>query len=323
MKLITYILIIGFVANVAPVDAQQRFQSSISYLDKYRTNPAYGGMDNLLSLAGSYRSQWQNLEGQPEFINLSANLPLFSVNGATGVLLRKEDIGVESDISALFSYNQVFGFDFGLISVGARAGILRKRIDGSDLFSASGSYEDGIIDHNDAAIPNASVSGFAPTWGAGLYFFSERFDFGIVFDESPVIAIKLDGTSIEKKHLISVHGDYFLHLSDLIHLEFFGLVRSDWIQWQAEAGLMARYEDRYFAALQIRGYNERSFDAISVGLGGRLNKDLQIAYSYDITLSPLRHVSNGAHELILRYRIDVGLGKKLPQKILHSPRLYD
>jgi type IX secretion system PorP/SprF family membrane protein len=311
------------VAGQQGTRAQQSFQSSWDHLDPYRVNPASAGLEDGLILSASYRSQWQGLEGHPEFLALHAHLPLYAFGGATGMMLRKEDIGVESDISATFSYNQVWGFDFGLVSLGARAGFKRKKLYGDKLFAAGGDYTDGAVQHNDDFLPDSPVSGLAPVWGIGLYFFSGNVNFGMIFDDSPVIAMDLKETTIEKRQLFTVHGEYFLNLSTPVRLRTFGLLRSDLVQWQLEAGLTGEYEDRFFASLLLRGYSGRSFDAVAVGFGGRLNKNLQIAYSYDITISPLRHVSNGAHELVLRYLTGFGLGKKIPQKILHSPRLYD
>lgn len=303
--------------------AQQSFQSSLNQYDKFSMNPAYGGMDEKLSMTGTYRSQWQTLEGHPEYLSLSGHLPLYNLNGAGGVRIRKEDIGVESNTSLLLSYNQVFVFDFGLLSIGARGGWIWKNLDGTALISSSGNYSDGLIDHLDEKIPYANIRGSAPSWGVGLYFYSKGFDCGIVFDDSPVVAIALEGFTIQKWQSILMHGNYFLNLSNFFRVDLFATLRSDWVQWQSELGVAGTWNDRFYSSLQLRGYNKRSFDAVSVGFGAFINPQLQLTYSYDITLSPLRQVSNGAHELMLRYFVDVGVGKKIPEKIIYNPRLYD
>jgi type IX secretion system PorP/SprF family membrane protein len=303
--------------------AQQSFQSSLNQFDKYSMNPAYGGMEDRLSLTGSFRSQWQGLDGHPEFLSLSAHLPFYNLNGAGGFRVRKEDIGVESNTSLLFSYNQVFVFDFGLLSLGARAGYLWKNLDGTALISSSGNYSDGLIDHLDEKIPNVKIRGSAPSWGVGLYFYSNRFDCGIVFDDSPVVAIDLGGIAIQKWRSILMHGNYFLNLSEFYRVDLFATLRSDWVQWQSELGLAVTWSDRFYSSLQLRGYDQRSFDAVSVGFGAFINQQLQLTYSYDLSLSPLRQVSNGTHELMIRYLVDVGIGKKIPEKIIYNPRLYD
>lgn len=308
---------------VNDIQAQQRFQSSQYHFDKYSMNPAFGGMDDQLSITGSYRSQWQGLEGNPEYLSLSGHLPFYNLNGAGGFRIRKEGIGAEVNTSMLISYNQVFAFDFGLLSMGARGGWMWKNLDGSALISSSGNYSDGLIDHQDEKIPSTKISGSAPSWGVGLYFYSKSFDCGIVFDDFPEVAIALDGIAIQKWRSILLHGNYFLNLSNFFRLDVFASLRSDWIQWQSEWGLAATWNESFYSYLQLRGYSERSFDAVSVGFGANINRQLQLTYSYDITLSPLRHVSNGAHELMIRYFVDVGIGRKIPEKIIYNPRLYD
>jgi type IX secretion system PorP/SprF family membrane protein len=321
IKLILILLLLGTCIIVST--AQQRFQSSLSWLDKYAENPGYGGMENRLSLTGSYRSQWQGLKGQPDYLRLNAHLPLYSIGGASGFLMRRENIGAISDQSFLLSYNQVFDLGIGGLSVGARAGFLHKSIDGEKLIAAGGEYGDGNIDHNDDYIPETYIAGSAPSWGLGFYFFTNNFDFGMVFDDLPLIALSLDGIAIQKKQSLKVHGSYELEASEYIRLEMFGLLRSDLVQWQVEAGIVTKFSNNLFSSAQIRGYSVNTLDAISVAIGGRLNKNILLAYSYDITLSSLNQVSNGAHELLVRYLVDVQIGKRIPQRIIHSPRLYD
>lgn len=303
--------------------AQQNPQFGLFQIDKYRVNPAYAGMDNRLSLTAAYRNQWQGLIGNPESMHVSAHTPLYSINGATGLQIGREAIGAMNDIRFSASYNQVMNFDFGLLSLSAKAGLLNKRINGSEFKSASGYYENGEINHEDDFIPENLISGITAIWGVGMYFVNETFDFGIVFDDTPLTKVSIGPLSIQKRPSISIHGNYFLNLSTLLRLEFFGLLRSDFIQWQTEVGILGRLYENVFTSVQLRGYKQNTFDAIAIGLGAKLNDNLLLAYQYDFTISPLRQVSNGTHELIIRYLVNVNLGKKIPEKIIHSPRLYE
>jgi type IX secretion system PorP/SprF family membrane protein len=303
--------------------AQQNPQFGLFQIDKYRVNPAFAGMDNRLSLTASYRNQWQGLIGNPESMNVSAHIPLYSINGATGLQIGREAIGAMDDIRFSASYNQVLRFDFGLLSMSAKAGLLNKRINGNEFKSSSGYYEMGVFDHQDDFIPEGLISGITAVWGIGMYFVRDDFDFGIVFDETKVTKVSIGPLSIQKRPSITIHGNYFLNLSTVLRLEFFGLLRSDFIQWQTEVGVLGRLYKNVFTSVQFRGYNQNTFDAIAFGLGAKLNDNLLLAYQYDFTISSLRQVSNGTHEMLIRYLVDVNLGKKIPEKIIHSPRLYE
>lgn len=303
--------------------AQQPFQYSHFHWDKYNVNPAFGGMEDKMNITGSYRTQWQNLSGNPEFIRVNVHLPLYAVSGGTGVQVWNERIGAESNIMLAGTYNQVVPLAFGLLSIGAKAGILSKSIDGTQLISATGTYQNGSVQHMDEYIPGIKIRAFAPVWGLSAYFFSSVADFGIVFDDYPIVAMDFNGSEIQKKNSITVHGNYFLNLLPAIKMEAFGLFRTDFIQWQSEVGVLVKLRNTMNASFLLRGYSKKTLDAVSFGLGSRVNNDLSIAYSYDLTLSPLQNNSGGTHEILLRYTINADFGKKIPESIIYSPRLYD
>ena len=306
---------------VPGVAAQQTYLTSLGHVDKYLLNPAYGGMDNRLSLSAVYRAQWQGLTGSPEVMAFSAHAPLYAISAGAGMRVANHRIGLESDIRVSWSYNQVIPFSFGILAVGAHAGWLRKTLDGAGLVSPT----DGLPGTwpEDPFIPRQKISGNTGVWGIGWYFFTESFDFGMVFEDIPQIEIDLGEIDIQKRYSFTVHGNYSLLLSDLIRMELFSTVRTDLVQWQTEGGVMGTLDGKWFSSLLIRGYDKRSIDALSVMLGGRFNENLTFAYSYDITLSPLQDVSNGSHEFMLRYLLDVNTGKKIPERIIHHPRLYE
>jgi hypothetical protein len=106
-------------------------------------------------------------------------------------------------------------------------------------------------------------------------------------------------------------------------MEAFALFRSDLVQWQSEAGISMKYNKNLFTSFMLRGYSKNTLDALIVGLGAAINESLFLMYSYDIGLSSLQNASGGAHEFLFRYKINADFGKKIPQSIIHSPRLYE
>jgi hypothetical protein len=51
------------------------------------------------------------------------------------------------------------------------------------------------------------------------------------------------------------------------------------------------------------GASYRTTDAVSVMAGVIIKDFIEVGYSYDITTSNLNTVSNGAHEVMLNYRL--------------------
>jgi Type IX secretion system membrane protein PorP/SprF len=98
------------------------------------------------------------------------------------------------------------------------------------------------------------------------------------------------------------------------------LIKSDAIQTQMDFSTFVRYNDNIFLGATFRGYNKNSQDAIAAFGGLNLNSKLKLAYSYDITLSPLKTVTQGTHEIVLQYNLGKEFGKgKLPP-IIYNPR---
>lgn len=324
LSIIKFCVILFFLFTGEKSFAQQPYHSTHFILDKYDVNPAYAGMDDVLNINARYRQQWQGIDGNPEFIRLNAHLPLYNINGGAGFKFGRQKIGLEKDNYFTFSYNHVFPLSFGLISVAAKAGLTQKSIDAAALRTASGIYNSGgQIDHKDQLLSEGELKGIGQNYGMGIYFFSNYFDLGMVFDDYPVIGYSLDEMSIQKCSSMTIHWNYFLNLPDPFKMDIFTLLRTDFIQWQSEAGVGLNYGDKLYTMLQFRGYSKNSLDALSIGIGGRLNRNIFLAYNYDLTLSSLRRASNGSHEILIRYFVDLQLGKKLPESIIHSPRLYD
>jgi type IX secretion system PorP/SprF family membrane protein len=64
-----------------------------------------------------------------------------------------------------------------------------------------------------------------------------------------------------------------------------------------------------------------TFDAISLLFGYR-NEDLrlEVGYSYDITISPVNTVSNGTHEIMVRYCHPIKTTDPKPKNTIRTPR---
>src|SRR5690606_26760653 len=114
---ICIVLILGASFSVF---SQQDSQYTQYMYNTITINPAYAGSRGVLSLNGTYRSQWIGLDGAPETINFSANTPVGLGGVGVGLSFVSDKIGpsTESLIAADFSYtirtSQKTKLSFGL-----------------------------------------------------------------------------------------------------------------------------------------------------------------------------------------------------------------
>ncbi|MEP6646937.1 MAG: PorP/SprF family type IX secretion system membrane protein [Saprospiraceae bacterium] len=301
--------------------AQHVMQSSLYMFDRYAFNPAFGGMESSLVANLQYRSQWAGIEGNPENYMLNAHMPFYLWKGAVGLELFKESIGAENQNAFLLSYNYIKETSVGLFSLGLKAGISQKSLDGSKLRAPDGFYEGSILDHLDVNLPNGSVSGISPLLETGLYYAGNLFEAGLSMTGFYPGGISLgDGIHYNPKPAYHFFGEYFIESFDHISLYPVVYVKSDLIQTQAEVSIRAEWENIATAGIGYRGFGNNNIDALILSAGVRLSSKFYLNYAYDVGLSHLSTAHQGTHELLIRYNLGKRIGAGLPPRIIYNPR---
>jgi type IX secretion system PorP/SprF family membrane protein len=302
---------------------QQGPQYSLQMLNRYQFNPAYAGMDASLSINGAYRAQWEGLPGNPIQQNLNAHMPFYLLNGAFGIEFANESIGAEKNVKAAISYNYVLETDIGLFSAGVRVGAFQKTLDGTLLRTFDGDYE-GQIDHRDPNLPNSIVRGLAPQLDFGVYFAGDYFELGFASNQWTIGDINLDGTvRFKPRKEYNAFFEYYIESLDRVDIYPTIYVKTDLKETQIELAVRALYDNYLTGGIGFRGYNQNSIDAIILFTGLRLSEKLSIAYAYDWSVSPIKDVSTGTHELVLKYNLNKIIGAGLPPRVIYNPRFYE
>ena len=323
-KIFTFLILLGCIYNM---NAQQSPQYSLYMLNKYAINPAYGGLDNSLSFTGVVRKQWVNLEGSPFTQQINAHMPLYRLRGGIGISLENDILGASRNSTALLSYNYWVQVNkTSLFSVGLSAGVVQKALDGTKLRASGGEYSEntGTINHNDNRIPIGLETAIAPTVNGGIYFQSKRLDLG--FSAINLLGNDLkfnysDGQTdfLQKRHFMLFAATNF-EIGDLIELMPSVLIKSDITQNQVELSTILRYNGNVFGGASIRGYDNVTLDAVVFIAGMKINEKTTLAYSYDLTLSDLKNVSDGSHEITVNYNLNKPIGGGVPPPIIYNPR---
>ena len=290
--------------------AQQEQQNSQFTFTKYRTNPAYAGLDYSLSVDALVRSQYTGIPGQPMTHYFSVHLPAYILSGALGAELFRATEGELTHNSITGSYNYVYNLPFGFLSGGVRAGLLQTSVDGESLRTPTGDYDLNVFSHYDPILTNSDFSGLAPIWELGAYLLMGDPQFGISVSRTPIIKHRIGKSEVGLVTHLDLYGQYRYRYSDELHFLQAVLLKSDFNVVQSDVSLLAEISGNIFGGIGLRGYSSSSLDAMSIITGLNLGRHYRLSYSYDIGLSELKRVNEGSHEILLNYNLKkiIGLG---------------
>lgn len=303
--------------------AQQPSQYSLYMLNVYGNNPAAAGLGKTLVATGGFRTQWVGLEGNPTTQYINVSLPLSIINSGVGISLENESLGARHGLTAKASYNWIAAIGEGQLSFGASAGFMQGRLDGSKLRTPTGDYTQGVVDHRDKILNSVSLNGIVPMFEAGIYYKNDIFDIGLAVGNlsEPRLNLQEDKvTGLQLKRHYTAYASTQFKVFAGFSAQPSILLKSDGVATQIDFSTLLKYDDNFFLGATFRGYSKNTRDALVILGGFKVNPKLTLAYAYDVTLSSLKTVNQGTHEMVLKYDIGRDFGKgKLPP-IIYNPR---
>jgi len=299
------------------MSAQQSVQWTQYMLHPYTINPAYAGLARSLSVTAGVRSQWSGFNDAPITQMVQAHIPLYIADGAAGIAITNDQLGLFRRSSATVSYNYVLDSPIGLLSTGIRLGGQQVSLDRAAIRTPGGFFADDVFDPNDPRLAQDPLQGFTPLWGVGFFFSQDFLEVGLSVDN---FSGGEAGNSTFTEHLLfSLYGSYQLPLTEILAIEPNLLIKSDGVQTQTDVGVLAHY-NQFLAGLSLRGYNSNTIDAIGVIAGVRVNTHVRVSYSFDLGLSRLRNFHDGTHEFIFNYNLNKPIRTGELPKIIYNPR---
>lgn len=211
---------------------------------------------------------------------------------------------------------------FGYFAIGVEGG------------STSFAYENPKfvwIDDGDPRIPTSSGSQSKADFGVGVYYNQskflnvlENFYVGASYNHlnAPKYAFQVDMAGGGKGNV------------DVDLVRYFYLTSgADWIlpnrNWKLEPAVLVKYNPKLQLDLSMTALRANSLrmglgyrtaaDALSVIVGYERGQ-LQVGYSYDITLTKIRKVSDGTHEIFVKYCFPISFPPPPPPKFRLTPR---
>lgn len=267
-------------------------------------NPAYAGVDEALSAMVIDRRQWTGLEGAPKTQTLSLHTLTAKRKVGLGLLVVNDKIGIHKNLTIQGSYAyhlKVASNSF--LSFGLQAGAFNIRSD-------YGSIQNGTPDPK---LNNATINELFFEVGAGLYFRSKRFHFGISAPELLPKTTSLNET--ESVDLKNVNLFSFLKYR-------FGVSPA----WEVEPALLIKYANDLplsadgavtfiYKDILTAGVSYRWDASLGYLMKLRITPQLQFGYAYDFPMGSLTQLNNGSHELMVQYLF------RFERSGIKSPRL--
>lgn len=289
--------------------AQDDPQFSQYMFNPLQFNAAAAGNENAIVATLDARNQWVGIPGAPQSQSLTAHMPLYRISSGIGLGVINDVAGQQKTTGATLSYAYRKSFKKSSLSFGAYGGITQRSLDGSKLFSPSGSYNDGNIDHNDDHIPVTLESSVIPDAGAGIWFQSDKLTVGLsaahLLQNHFSFETQEGFATIQYSPTVYVNAGYKISIGDDFGLMPGVLYKTDLAENMVDAGLIMDYKDNIFLGAAFRSFLNSQTDGIALTGGWNISEKFGISYSYDITMSDLKTVSDGSHEIVLRYRIFV------------------
>jgi type IX secretion system PorP/SprF family membrane protein len=296
-------------------------QYSLYMLNPVQFNPAFAGLERSVSCTGVFRRQWTGLPGSPSQQHANVHLPLYLLNSGVGLSLDNDMLGARQYLSASLAYS--YHLQVGIrtmVAFGIGAGVSQLSWDGSELRTPDGDYTLGAVNHQDQLLPGTKQSAIAPQMRAGISLKTETLEAGVSVHDPVSWAYQFEGVDIESRPTIYLFGKYKWPFFRALELQPSLLLKSDLSSWQAEGTLAAYFNSKILGGATFRGFTRNTLDAVVLFAGVRLAESTMLCYSYDLSLSGLRDVNQGSHEVVIQYVFPKPFGKgKLP-KIIYNPR---
>ncbi len=281
--------------------AQQEAQFTQYMFNGLVINPAYAGSQEVMNITAAWRRQWVSIEGAPETQSLSIHAPTGNDRVAWGALAVNDQIGIHRNIRLFGMYAYRIPFQNGKLSMGLQAGYMFQR---SDYTNATTQFPDPAFQENYS-------EGF-PEFGAGLYYYTDRWHVGISAPKVTGNLFSNDPRRIDNERHIYLQGGYVFGINTILQLHPSILVKS--VSGSAisyDLNLNAVLNNVIWAGISLRSFN--SFNAL---LQLQITPQIRAGYSYDTQFSGFTQARAASHEIMLNYFFNFRKEKVI------SPRIF-
>lgn len=292
-------------------------------------NPAFAGTASDHRFIANHRNQWPNVSNGFVTYALSYDYNLHHLNSGLGLMIMTDKAGEanlkSTTINFQYAYKVVLE-DKWVFSSGLNFGVGYRNVDFSKLvFGDQLEFDsDGGTPSDDPVFSNLQSSSYFD-FGGGFLAYNKSFWIGISAMHLNQPNRSLIGEEAQIPVKASVHAGVRIPL-------YHGMLKKDRTAAimpsfvyknqgrfdQLDIGSYFLYEPVILGLwyrgipIQQNALDNVSHDAMVVILGFQLQQ-VELTYSYDLTVSELGPISGGSHEVALKYKLDLATSNR-PRK---------
>lgn len=259
-------------------------------------NPGYAGSHESGNFLLVSRNQWVSVNDAPVTNSFSYNTRFKQQNFGLGFSVMHDKIGPQKQTGIYFDYSYFMKVSDNVkLGLGLKGGVSFYRAALTELIT---------IDP-DPIYTQDIYKNFLPNFGVGGYLYSDKAYFGLSVPkliENTTTREDYETGYVNKEEVhIYLIGGYKFQLNSDIQLKTNAMVRLVQnapisVQTMALAGFRERF---WFGGMARFG------DAFGIVAQFQATPKILIGYSYDITTSDLSIFSNGTHEIMFSYDLNV------------------
>ncbi len=326
---ILFFCVCGMHAQQDPMFTQYMF-NSLTF------NPAYAGSKNYLSANVLYRTQWAGWNNRGNGLNpelttggapVSQTFTLHSPVGkrvGAGLSIVNDKIGATESTGINLSYAYRFPFATGKLALAVQGGVMNFRGQFNDLIALN-PIED------DPAFADSQISQWRPTFGAGLYYNSEKFYMGVSVPRLIETRLREEIPDAITRETAQTYQHFYFTLGGAVPIkgnENFvfkpsALIKSVGLlselqrsgssvttigaptEFDLDVSLFIRRTfwvgTSFRSSFDIFISQESSYDSMDAWVAFFLKNGLRIGFAYDFSLTPIQDYSVGSFEMSLGY----------------------
>jgi type IX secretion system PorP/SprF family membrane protein len=299
----------AFVLCSFGASAQQDIALTHFIYNKFAINPGATGIEEGLCGNLIYRNQWDKVNGAPNSVVFNAEINMESFDkwtGGFGLNFTHDAIGFNRQNNVMLNYSHHLTLGNGKLGLGVGVGMVNFGMNPTWI---------GPQTQIDPTFPGAS-SAITFDVNFGIYYRAQNWFAGISSTHLQASTLNLTsqfplGSSSGNvpydlaRHYYAMGGYTFKAIGPG-DIDVQATLQTDLLKYSAN--INARY---IFRGFLYGGLGFRNSDAVSVLLGWRpFDKKLAsgkgrafmwVGYSYDITVGRLSKISNGTHEIALKF----------------------
>ncbi len=322
-----YSIALLFLLFTKKAEAQFNPISSSILLNQSVINPAEYGLENALEIVGTYRDQWNGLEGAPKVQRFNISTPIKFLGGGIGFGLQNFNTAAHANLSLKLGYAYHINLNkYSKLSLGLNIGANNASLDATKLITPDGDYAGGVVNHNDNFLSNNDLKGWSLNYDAGVSYSSYPLKVGVSIQNISNQKLSLSSSdrslSTYAESRYRFYSSYIIALPLEFELKPFITVWSNLSTLQTNFQSLITYREKWSLLLGVRGYSKVSFDSFQVGGVFNLSENLSISYIFDNSLSQIKEITNESHEITIHYQLDMSSDAKTSIPKIYNPRYF-